>query len=115
MSRAAFDKWVRESWGAYPRYAAQLSCYMHATGLGGLMAVKNRDSGLLHTMEVNTAPVPLAAIKLKVARIEAAAAERKLTLECDQFCMCQFGYLGRFWGGIIARGPLSALSYYPAH
>lgn len=96
MGKATFEDWMRNGWSSFRRYAFQLSCYMHATGYPGIMAVKNRDTGILHVSHYPQLPIAAAEIKLKVARIEAAATERKLSLGCDAgWCMCGFRYLRR--------------------
>lgn len=46
MSQFEFDRWMKGGFEAFPQYAAQLTCYMEATGLGEcLYIVKNRNNG----------------------------------------------------------------------
>lgn len=46
MSQFEFDRWMRDGFKGFPSYAAQITCYMEATGLNEcLYIVKNRSSG----------------------------------------------------------------------
>jgi len=46
MSQFEFDRWMKGGFKAFPNYAAQITCYMEATGLNEcLYIVKNRNSG----------------------------------------------------------------------
>jgi len=46
MSQYEFDRWMKGRFEAFPNYAAQVTCYMEATGLNEcLYIVKNRSSG----------------------------------------------------------------------
>jgi len=46
MSQYEFDRWMKGRFEAFPNYAAQITCYMEATGLNEcLYIVKNRSSG----------------------------------------------------------------------
>ena len=48
MSQYEFDRWMRGKWAEFPEYAAQITCYMEATGLSEVYyLVKNRSSGYI--------------------------------------------------------------------
>lgn len=75
-------------------YNEQISAYMHGTGLPCLvvMGEKNPETKLVYRVYstlIHTPPVSLAALKLKVMRVEAAAERGELPKECDgkrDFC-----------------------------
>lgn len=46
MSQFEYARWMKEGFSGFPNYAAQITCYMEATGLSEcLYIVKNRSSG----------------------------------------------------------------------
>ena len=88
MGRDVWEKWRAQGWGAFRRYAYQLSIYMHITGLPGLFATKNRDTGEVDVTLWDEAPIPLGEIKLRALKV-AAATELPdcdpVTFPCSRF------------------------------
>lgn len=82
MGQDPYGDWLAKGFDGNYRYACQLSTYMAALNLKGLMAVKNRNTGHLHVTEVDEPPVPIALIKARVARVEAIARTGELP-DCD--------------------------------
>lgn len=72
MGKDVYAKWKRAGWEEFRRYAYQFSSYMHTTGLPGLFAVKNRDSGEIDVQLFDEAPIDLATIKVRAMKIRAA-------------------------------------------
>lgn len=72
MGKDVYAKWKKYQWAEFRRYAWQLSSYMHATGLPGLFAVKNRDSGEIDITYVDEPPVPLLEFKARILKVKAA-------------------------------------------
>jgi hypothetical protein len=72
FGRDVYKTWIDTRWAEFRRYAWQLSCYMHTTGLPGLMAVKNRDTGEVDVWEVDEPPVPLNEFKARAIKIASA-------------------------------------------
>lgn len=77
MSRAQFEKWVRQRFDAFPAYAAQATIYWHAVKgtlvdrLDGLLyAVKNRDNGDLKTSLIDEPPMDLQEIVQRLNEVE---------------------------------------------
>lgn len=94
MGEEPFKKWMASGFASNPRYAWQISTYMAATGLAGVMVVKNRNSGAIIVDPVDEAPIPAAQIKARVARVEAIARTGELP-DCDTDLSwgCPFRYL----------------------
>lgn len=94
MGDDVFKEWVGRGFEANQRYAHQLSVYMAGLGMPGLMAVKNRNTGEVHLTEVDDAPVAVAVLKTRVARVEAIARSGEFP-DCDsvQKWGCPYRYL----------------------
>lgn len=94
MGDDPFKEWVSRGFEANPRYAAQLSVYMSALDMPGLMAVKNRNTGEVHVTMVDELPVPMFHLKARVARVEAIAKSGEFP-ECDTKATwgCPYRYL----------------------
>jgi hypothetical protein len=71
MSTNVFDKWIRHRFDGFPTYAAQLSVYMHATGLPALYAVICRDTDEMELIEYDTPPIAWDVLAQKVRAVEA--------------------------------------------
>lgn len=94
MGQDPYNEWLARGFDGNQRYGTQLSVYMAALGLPGLMVAKNRNTGYVHVTEVDEPPVPVATIKARVARIEAIARTGELP-DCDVASLwgCPFRYL----------------------
>jgi hypothetical protein len=94
MGKDPFKEWAARKFDSNPRYAWQVSTYMHGLGFPGLFAVKNRDTGEVMVDLLDEAPIPLTHIKARVARIEAIARRGDLP-DCDVTSTwnCPFRYL----------------------
>jgi hypothetical protein len=68
MSDAGYKRYLKG--GAYESYDWQLSVYMYALCLPGLIAAKNRNTGEMHVRYYEVAPVPLDAICAKIRHVE---------------------------------------------
>lgn len=90
-------KWSKYPGGgleAFPRYAWQLSCYMHAMQMPGMMIIKPANGGELRSALVETPPFSLGAIKARILKIERAVKEKR-TLGCEKPLMypCPYVFL----------------------
>lgn len=94
MGQNPYNDWLANGFAGNRRYAIQLSVYMAALGLPGLMVVKNRNTGHVHLTEVDEPPIPIPQIKARVARVEAIARTGELP-DCDATSLwnCPFRYL----------------------
>jgi hypothetical protein len=104
-----FKKWEKEGWEAFQRYAYQLSIYMHATTMPGLMAVKNRNTGKIVIELVDEPLVSIAQLKARGAMVMAGAHPARLP-DCSQESdwLCPFKYLH------VADGPTEPSEAIPA-
>lgn len=66
-----------DNWEFFPEYAAQLTCYMAATGLPALYAVKNRDTGELRTWEIDRPPLEFEDVVEWLRLVEEEAAKKE--------------------------------------
>lgn len=78
MGKSAWEDWHRGGFANFPEYADQMTVYMHAVGekrgqeVEGFYAIYNRaNPGELITMVLKEAPSDIAAIREKVATVEA--------------------------------------------
>lgn len=94
MGQDPYNDFLARGLDGNPRYAAQLTVYMAALDLPGLFVVKNRNTGHVHVTEVDEPPIAVAAIKARVARVEAIARTGELP-DCDTTSLwgCPFRYL----------------------
>lgn len=100
MSQFEFDRWMKGGFEAFPQYAAQLTCYMEATGLGEcLYIVKNRNNGYEDRRIITGQPSDFEAIVAKLDNIEKCAPVEDVpapadfdpnNIECKR---CEFKYL----------------------
>lgn len=76
LGRDRFTRWQHDGFSApeFRTYAYQLSVYMAATGLPGLFAVKNRDTGEVDIALVDVSPIPPAELKARAIRVLRATA-----------------------------------------
>lgn len=72
MGRDVWAKWKKYGWAEFRRYAWQFSTYMHTTGLPGIFAAKNRDTGEIDVTLWDEAPVSLTEIKARALKVAAA-------------------------------------------
>ena len=71
MSQYQFDRWMKQGFDGFYDYAAQLTCYMKATGLDkALYIVKNRSSGSQSQIVLTKPPANLGEIIAKLDNIE---------------------------------------------
>ena len=71
MSQYQFDRWMKQGFNGFYDYAAQLTCYMEATGLDkALYIVKNRSSGSQRHTVITKPPASLDDIIAKLNDIE---------------------------------------------
>jgi len=71
MSQYQFDRWMKQGFDGFYDYAAQLTCYMKATGLDkALYIVKNRSSGYESRIVIQKPPARLDDIIAKLDNIE---------------------------------------------
>lgn len=76
---AVWEKWRKHQWAEFRRYAYQLSIYMAITGLPGMFATKNRDTGEIDISYWDEAPISVTQLKARAIKI-ATAVELP---ECD--------------------------------
>jgi len=70
MSQFQFDKWMKEGFSGFPSYAAQITCYMEATGLNEcLYIVKNRSSGYESRRVLTEKPMHMTEIIAKLTEV----------------------------------------------
>jgi len=68
MSQYEFDRWMKGRFEAFPNYAAQITCYMEATGLDEcLYIVKNRSSGYEDRQVLTEKPLQMNSIVTDLA------------------------------------------------
>lgn len=72
QGRDVWDKWKRFQWEEFRRYAYQLSIYMAITGLPGLFATKNRDTGEVDITLWDQPPISLAQLKARAIKVASA-------------------------------------------
>lgn len=90
---SGWKKFDRNGLDDYPYYAIQLSVYMAAYGLPGLMAVKNKNNGKMAWRFYAEPPVPIAELRKRVAQVEAAVLTSDLPA-CDKpNWPCLYAYL----------------------
>jgi hypothetical protein len=82
MSDDRFKTWKESGWQEFRKYAWQISAYMKATGLRGLYAIKNRNSGELITFILDEPPVEWKTIRKHLLRAEHAFLKDELP-PCD--------------------------------
>lgn len=71
MSQYEFDRWMKTGFKGFPEYAAQLTCYMEATGLSeALYIVKNRSSGYEDRQVITQQPSSMIEIESKLMHVE---------------------------------------------
>ena len=71
MSQFQFDRWMKQGFDGFSDYAAQLTCYMAATGLDrAWYIVKNRSSGYENRKVIESHPANLDNIVAKMNSIE---------------------------------------------
>lgn len=102
MSQRVFDKWLPYGFEKFPEYAAQLTCYMHASadrqGRDGfreaVYAVINRDTDEMDVRIIETPPMDIKTLIQKVALSEHFAALDQLPV-CDSASQysCPYNYL----------------------
>lgn len=69
LGRFTFGPFLKNGIGRSPEYAYQVSCGMLATGLKGMLAVKNRDDGEIAEFLYDAPPVSLVEITEHVSQI----------------------------------------------
>lgn len=72
LSQSSTEKWRREGFDGFPRYAVQISVYMIALGIPAVFVVKNKNSGQLTVRVVHTPPVSLEELADRVRVVEQA-------------------------------------------
>lgn len=99
FATSMWEQFCKKGIAAFPYYEWQASIYSHGLGLPVLFVVGRKDEeGVVQEIKkqwIDTAPVSLARIKMKVAKVEAQAATGLLPELCDlrQF-PCGYYWLG---------------------
>ena len=98
MSKGEYAKWARKNWADFPRYAWQVSSYVHAKNLQYVLMVigeQDGDSLTIHTQLFTTPPITVAMLKSKVLRVEALASSTNTDLPLCDFpnYPCPYHYL----------------------
>lgn len=94
MSPRVWDEWQKWGFQKFKTYAWQISIYMHATGRPAVYAIINRETEQVIVFYIDTPPVPLEEIEIKVA-----AALSMLTIDVAPVCdgtspyPCAYDYL----------------------
>lgn len=79
MSHFEFDRWMRGGFAEFPNYAAQITCYMEATGLKQcLYIVKNRNSGYIDRQLLTSTPNSIVSIEYKLQQVVKTVRENRL-------------------------------------
>jgi CRISPR/Cas system-associated exonuclease Cas4 (RecB family) len=79
MSQFEFDRWMRQGFAGFPEYAAQLTCYMTATGIyNALYIVKNRNSGYEDRRTITKPPVKMEEVIQRLSEVEKCVADHRL-------------------------------------
>lgn len=82
LGSSTYKTWLAQHLDGFPRYKGQLSTYMIATGLHGLMAVKDRNTGQMDTQVYTEPPLSISDLRRRVLLIETAAQEEEFPA-CD--------------------------------
>jgi len=86
MSQYQFDRWAKLGFNGFPNYAAQLTCYMAATGLNqALYIVKNRSSGYEQRQTITEYPTFLDDIVNKLEEVTACVQSPDKKLATAEF------------------------------
>lgn len=100
MSDAAYKEFQSKGWhhdwpagSLIDKYRWQLSVYMLATGLEGLLVTKNRNSGAMTQHGIETPYYSLDQITERVAYIEDHVARGQLPDDCPHDWFCPYKYL----------------------
>lgn len=97
MSNDRFKLWKAEGWAAFRGYAWQISAYMKATGLRGLYAIKNRNSGEVIWFILDEPPVKWGTIREHLIRAEMAYLKGDLPpcddVDAGEKFFCPYVYL----------------------
>jgi hypothetical protein len=98
MSGRVFEEWVAHQFPRFPEYAAQLTCYMMATGKPATYAVVCRDDEdgeeRLLTQRVETPPVEFSTLSQKTLIVEAFYDRGSLpTCDGTSKYQCPYAYL----------------------
>jgi hypothetical protein len=105
LGDSTFKLFVRKGIMAFPRYAVQLSIYMHAKAMPGAFVVKSRNSGGIVIVRFSEPPVEMKEIRAKVARAEAMARAGDLPgCDVESQWNCPFLYLHDETTGQVAKG-----------
>lgn len=51
LSQNEYQRWMSQGLDGFPSWAAQITCYMEATGLPLRLVVKNRNTGTIHGLD----------------------------------------------------------------
>lgn len=100
MSNKRFDRWVRQGFDGFPKYAYQISAYMQAhPGMDVLYVVKRREDGFEQRMTIphDQPPVAWKVIRKRVLTAESHRRKRASFPDCDlspqERYWCPFFYL----------------------
>lgn len=100
MSNKRFDRWVKQGFDGFPKFAFQISAYMKAyPGRDVLYVVKRREDGFEQrtTIPADSPPVSWKAIRKKVLTAESHRRKRASFPDCDltpqERFWCPFFYL----------------------
>jgi len=95
MGRDVFMEWEKKGFAASMRYATQMSLEMYATGLPGVFARKNRDTGKIKWEAMIDPPVDLVTIRRRLMVIAKRSAEGVLDPIPEEKCQwgCRFFFL----------------------
>lgn len=87
MSQYEFDRWMRNGFEAFPRYAAQLACYMEATDNPvAYYVVKNRNTGYLDRRIIKDEPCDIDDILTKLTLAVRATDPLEIEIFNDSEC-----------------------------
>lgn len=95
MSEGVFDTYSKKGFDEFYRYAVQLSLQMQGTGLPGLFAIKNRNTGEVRWQVFHDPPVAFSEIKKRLLLVEKRARNGELNPlkeKCSSF-PCTYFFL----------------------
>ena len=79
MSEYEFNRWMKGKFEAFSSYAAQVACYLDATGLKGIYyMVKNRSNGYIDKTVTQEAPMDVKEIYDKLNLVEDYVSKNEL-------------------------------------
>lgn len=97
FAKSFYDKYKKLGLAGFPYYVAQVSSYMHATGLPCLFVVGLKDEhGVVQSIEkeyIDTPPMSIGQLKAIVAKVESCAAKGELPGCTYEQYPCQFFWL----------------------